>query len=170
MLAIDCRDFHDPQRHRKTEGGHRRGLTNHIGHHHTVFAGLLRGGAQVYNTQTRRKENMSLTDWWERFVLQPLWSKAQSVVQKVREWETQRSSGNRGPRPRLFVVFFCNWGRHRSVALQKAFAFVCQQMKWAHLAETSHLSSHSWTFSTCDCCQVHGFRIVYPQSLETCSW
>ena len=152
-LAVDRRDFSDPQRHREKAKGHLRGASNHIGYHHTVFAGLLRGGAQVFNQQTRQKENLSLIDWWGRFVLQPLWSKVQNFSQGLQEWERQGVS-DRGVKPRLFVVFFCKWGRRRSVALQKIFIFICKYLKWLRLAEASHLSSHSWKWVTCDCCEV----------------
>ena len=57
VLAVDCRDFSDPQRHKDKEERRRRGEENHIGYHHTVFAGLLRGGALVYNQRTRLGTN-----------------------------------------------------------------------------------------------------------------
>ena len=153
VLAVDCRDFSDPQRHTDKAAGRLRGHANHIGYHHTVFAGLLRGGALVYNQRTSRKEQVSLTDWWEQFVLQPLWNKMLNFQEKLKAWGKQRVS-DRGVKPRLFVVFFCKWGRRRSVAMQKCFNFICQHLKWARLAEASHLSSHSWKWVTCDCCQV----------------
>ena len=62
VLAVDCRDFSDPQRHKEKAQGGLRGASNHIGYHHTVFAGLLRGGALVFNQQTRQKESLSLID------------------------------------------------------------------------------------------------------------
>ena len=152
--AVDCRDFSDPQRHKEKAQGGLRGASNHIGYHHTVFAGLLRGGALVFNQQTRQKESLSLIDWWERFVLQPFWSKVMNFFQKLLEWERQRVH-DRGVKPRLFVVFFCKWGRRRSVAVHNIFIFIRQSLKWARLAEASHLSSHSWKWVTCDCCEAH---------------
>jgi hypothetical protein len=155
-LAIDCRDFHDPQRHADREKARQRSgprEPNHIGFHHTVFAGLLRGGAMVYNQSTHEKEHLPLVDWWRHFVLSPLWNKTQQFVDTLRRWE-QQNEKNRGAKPRLAVVFFCNYGRHRSVALQKAFLFLVQQFEWARLVDASHLSSHSWKFVTCDCCEV----------------
>ena len=153
VLAVDCRDFSDPQRHKDKASGRLRGHENHIGYHHTVFKGLLRGGAQVYNQRTHRKEQVPLIDWWEKFVLLPLWNKMLHLQEKLKAWGKQRVS-DRGVKPRLFVVFFCKWGRHRSVAMQNCFIFICQHLKWARLAEASHLSSHSWKWVTCDCCQV----------------
>jgi hypothetical protein len=153
VLAVDCRDFSDPQRHKDKEERRRRGEENHIGYHHTVFAGLLRGGALVYNKRTREKEHWALTEWWEHFFLQPFWNKVLNFIEKLKEWKKKRVS-DRGVKPRLYVVFFCNWGRHRSVAMQKIFLFICQYLKWARLAEASHLSSHSWKWVTCDCCEV----------------
>ena len=86
VLAVDCRDFSDPQRHKDKALGRLRGDENHIGYHHTVFAGLLRGGALVYNQRTRQKEWVSLTDWWEQFALQPFWDKMLHFQEKLKAW------------------------------------------------------------------------------------
>jgi hypothetical protein len=159
VLAIDCRDFYDPQRHKeKARGGHF-GRDNHIGLHHTVFSGLLRGGAQVYDRRARKKEDMPLQDWWQRFVLSPLRKKIQLFREHLKAWESRHSGVEsscraRLERPRLAVVFFCKWGRHRSVALQSAFLSICQRLKWVRVSESSHLSELSWRFSTCNCCQA----------------
>ena len=159
VLAIDCRDWHDPQRRQeKARGGHRREL-NHIGLHHSVYSGLLRGEAQVYNQRAGKKEDVKLRAWWQRFVLAPFMKKVQSHCEHLEAWEARersRESRDRArlERPRLVVVFFCKWGRHRSVALQAAFVSICQRLSWLRVSETCHLSSHSWMWVTCNCCQV----------------
>ena len=155
VLAIDCRDFYDPQRvnERATALS---GRVNHIGYHHSVFAGFLRGGALVYNQNSKKREEVPLPLWWQRFVLQPLWDKVMHFCDHLRAWEAQGGS-DRGAKPRLCVVFFCKWGRHRSVGLHKVFVCICQRLKWLRISETSHLSSHSWRWVTCECCQAIQF-------------
>ena len=113
--------------------------------HPTVIQGLLRGGARVWNPQSRQKEQMELQTWWRDFVLSPVWSTAQRLL-------GSRSLG--GSAPRLVVVFFCKYGRHRSVALHSLFVFIVDFFKWLRLVDAAHLSSSSWGYTTCQRCQA----------------
>ncbi len=159
MLAVDCRDFFNTQLVSETATA-TSGQVNHIGYHHTVFAGFLRGGALVYNQSSQKREEVPLPLWWQRFVLQPLWDKVMHFCDHLRAWEAQRSS-DRGAKPRLFVVFFCTWGRRHSVAVHKVFVYICQHLKWLRLSETSHLSSCSWRWVTCECCEVIQLPVLF---------
>ena len=153
VLGVDCRGFSDPQQHKDKASGRLPGNENHIGYHHIVFAGFLPGVALVYNQRARKREQVSLTDWWEQFVLQLYWNKMLHFQEKLKAWGKHRDSDN-GVKPRLFVVLFCKWGRRRSVAMQNCSNSIYQHLKWARLAEALHLSSHSWKWVTCNCCQV----------------
>lgn len=153
VQAVDCRDFHDPERDRERRSETWTKANNHVGLHHTVVAGMGKFGAEVYNQGTRRKEHWLLTDWWQEFVLEPFWDKLAEYRAKLRAWQGA-GPVTTGDRPRLIVVFFCKWGRHRSVAMQSIFIFVCQHLKWVRLVSASHLSEHTWRWKTCGNCEA----------------
>ena len=146
-MAIDCRDFHDPDRDRQ-RGPNR---LNHIGYHHTVFRGILRHGANVYSAAQKRKVGQTLKEWWTQNVLTPLWSSCQRLAGSAAGRSTCPVP------PKVIVVFFCKWGRHRSVCLQNCLVRSMPALHWAELIESSHLASHSWSFATCNFCQVPRF-------------
>ena len=147
VVAIDCRSFHDPQR----DHGRKPPAQNHVGYHHTVLAGLQRGGAKVWDSTRKKEFEISLAEWWRECVAAPLWNSAMKVAAKMRS--QQASATQAVVVPKLVVVFVCKYGRHRSVALQRCFIQAIADVPWANLSDSSHLASHSWRFATCNLCQ-----------------
>ena len=156
VVAVDCRGFSDPQRSRHR---HDRAQDNHLGYHHTVLAGLRRGGAKVWDPKRNKNVNLTLREFWIQFVAQPLWDGANKVAIKMRQLQASKSAVV----PRLLVVFVCKYGRHRSVALQRCLVHALAVVPWANLCESSHLASHSWQHKTCNQCRDYIFTFVCLQ-------
>ena len=156
VIAVDCRNFHDPNRHQRGGSAPR---NKHLGFHHTVMEGMLQHGAQVWRVTAGRKVQQPLKDWWGEFVCAPFWDAAMKVRGQRQQSRggSSSSSGGSAPAPsagRVVVVFFCKWGRHRSVALHECFTKMMEAVQFATLVESSHLASHSWSFTTCNFCQA----------------
>ena len=163
VVGVDCRDFHDPDRPKRDRENQNRPWgsagraasddENHLGAHHTVMNGLVKHGANVWRPHLRRKENVPFGEWVSEFVLGPFWN----AVVKIRAASLQasaRSAGSAAPKKKVVVVFFCKWGRHRSVALQTGFLKAIPIVPWLSLQDATHLASHSWLWSTCNFCDV----------------
>ena len=142
VVAVDCRDFHDPDRHSHCEAD---ADANHLGFHHSAMKGLIKNGARVWRQHLYRKEDVSLGDWVSEFVLAPLWD----AIVKVRQ-----PAGSAAQQKKIVVVFFCKWGHHRSVALQTSFLNAMPSVPWLELKDASHLAAQHWTWSTCNFCAV----------------
>ena len=150
VVAVDCRDFHDPDRHRHAgnAGSAAYAEINHLGYHHSVTQGLTKNGARVWRQYLHRKEEVPFKDWVSEFVLAPFWNAAMKC-------RPGRSEAGSAARPKKIVlVFFCKWGRHRSVALQTSFLNAMPIIPWLELKTASHLAARSWTWSTCNFCAV----------------
>ena len=166
VVAVDCRDFHDPERRSKTQDrsssskdagsaawgnwGRRQAWpdeekVNHLGVHHTVMQGLTKHGANVWRRHLRRKEKVPFGNWVCEFVLGPLWNAVRDL---------QKAGSAAAHQKKIVMVFFCRWGRHRSVALEACFLRALPCIPWAQLKDASHLASESWLWSTCNFCDV----------------
>jgi len=154
VVAVDCRDFHDPDRHSHCKAD---ADANHLGFHHSVMKGLIKNGARVWRPHLHRKVDVPLGDWASEFVLAPLWN----AIMKVR-----KEAGSAARQKNVVMVFFCKWGRHRSVALQTCFLKAMPFVPWLELKNASHLAAHSWLWSTCNFCAVWTLDLYSHYSLS----
>jgi len=128
-----------------------------LGFHHSVVAGLVKHGAKVWRQALHEKKPQPFSDWFSEFVLLPFWSKTQRWISQS---ATRSSSSFRG---RVVPVFFCKWGRHRSVAMHDLFLPLLGAFEWVSLDETSHLASQSWQFTTCNYCEDCKLASMKPE-------
>jgi hypothetical protein len=110
-----------------------------------VMKGLTKHGANVWRPHLHRKEGVPFGNWVCEFVLGPFWNAVRGIL---------KAGSAAAHQKKIVVVFFCRWGRHRSVALQTCFLRALPCLPWAQLQDASHLASDGWLWSTCNFCDV----------------